>query len=87
MLLLKTCSIVRLQFRGYQSVISTHSLDPSRATCVTDLSIVNPNAFGRGGLALMYPLSWETGALELVRPDNWLGTTLVVAAAVLMWLV
>jgi hypothetical protein len=40
-----------------------------------------------GGLMLLYPLSWDTWALQLVRPDNWLGTTILVAAAVLVWLV
>jgi hypothetical protein len=40
-----------------------------------------------GGLVLAFPLSWETWQLDLVRPDNWLGTTILVAAAVLMWLV
>jgi hypothetical protein len=39
-----------------------------------------------GGLALLWPLSWETWALQLVRPDNWLGTTILVAAAILVWL-
>jgi hypothetical protein len=36
---------------------------------------------------LLYPLSWDTWALQLVRPDNWLGTTILVAAAVVVWLV
>jgi len=40
-----------------------------------------------GGLALLWPLSWQTWALQLVRPDNWLGTTILVAAALLVWLV
>jgi len=40
-----------------------------------------------GGLMLLYPLSWDTWALQLVRPDNWLGTTILVAAALLVWLV
>ena len=40
-----------------------------------------------GGLALLYPLSWGAWQLHLVRPDNWLGTTILVAAAVLVWLV
>jgi hypothetical protein len=40
-----------------------------------------------GGLALLWPLSWETWALQLVRPDNWLGTTILVAAAIFVWLV
>jgi len=31
-----------------------------------------------GGLMLLYPLSWDTWALQLVRPDNWLGTTILV---------
>jgi hypothetical protein len=39
-----------------------------------------------GGLALLYPLSWNAWHLDLVRPDNWLGTTILVAAAILMWL-
>lgn len=34
-----------------------------------------------GGLVLLYPLSWGVWALQLVRPDNWLGTTILVAAA------
>jgi hypothetical protein len=40
-----------------------------------------------GGLALLWPLSWQTWALQLVRPDNWLGTAILVAAAILVWLV
>jgi len=40
-----------------------------------------------GGLALLWPLSWQTWALQLVRPDNWLGTTILVAAAIIVWLV
>jgi hypothetical protein len=40
-----------------------------------------------GGLVLAFPLSWETSRLDLVRPDNWLGTTILEAAAVLMWFV
>jgi hypothetical protein len=40
-----------------------------------------------GGLVLAFPLSWETWQLDLVRPDNWLGTTILVAAAFLLWLV
>jgi len=40
-----------------------------------------------GGLVLAYPLSCETWQLDLVRPDNRLGTTILVAAAVLIWLV
>lgn len=40
-----------------------------------------------GGLALLWPLSWQTWALQLVRPDNWLGTTILVAAAIFVWLV
>ena len=40
-----------------------------------------------GGLASAWPLSWEIWALQLVRPDNWLGTTTLVAAALLVWLV
>ncbi len=40
-----------------------------------------------GGLALLWPLSWGTWALQLVRPDNWLGTTILVAAAIIVWLV
>jgi len=40
-----------------------------------------------GGLVLAFPLSWETWQLDLVRPDNWLGTTILVAAAFLVWLV
>lgn len=39
------------------------------------------------GLVLLYPLSWQTWQLGLVRPDNWLGTTILVAVAVLVWLV
>jgi fumarate reductase subunit D len=38
-----------------------------------------------GGLVLLYPLSWQTWALQLVRPDNWLGTTILVAAAFLVY--
>jgi hypothetical protein len=38
-----------------------------------------------GGLALLYPLSWGTWQLHFVRPDNWLGTTILVAAAVLVY--
>lgn len=38
-----------------------------------------------GGILFLYPLSWETWQLQLVRPDNWLGTTILVAAAVLLW--
>jgi hypothetical protein len=38
-----------------------------------------------GGLTLLYPLSWETWQLQLVRPDNWLGTAILVAAAVLVY--
>jgi hypothetical protein len=38
-----------------------------------------------GGMALLYPLSWETWALQLVRPDNWLGTTILVVAALLVY--
>jgi hypothetical protein len=40
-----------------------------------------------GGLMLLYPLSWNAWHLDLVRPDNWLGTTILVAAAILVWLV
>jgi hypothetical protein len=40
-----------------------------------------------GGLMLAYPLSWEMWQLDLVRPNNWLGTTILVAGAVLVWLV
>ena len=36
---------------------------------------------------LAYPLSWEMWQLDLVRPNNWLGTTILVAGAVLVWLV
>jgi hypothetical protein len=38
-----------------------------------------------GGLVLLYPLSWQTWQLQLVRPDNWLGTTILVAVAVLIY--
>ena len=38
-----------------------------------------------GGLVLLYPLSWETWQLDLIRPDNWLGTTILVGTAVLVW--
>lgn len=38
-----------------------------------------------GGLMLLYPLSWGAWQLQLVRPDNWLGTTILVAAAVLVY--
>jgi len=40
-----------------------------------------------GGLMLLNPLSWNAWHLDLVRPDNWLGTTILVAAAILVWLV
>ena len=40
-----------------------------------------------GGVALLYPLSWNTWHLDLVRPNNWLGTTILVVAAILVWLV
>jgi hypothetical protein len=40
-----------------------------------------------GGLALLFPLSWETWALQLVRLDNWLGTTIPVAAALFVYAV
>ena len=40
-----------------------------------------------GGLVLAFPLSWEMWQLDLVRPNNWLGTTILVTVAVLMWLV
>ena len=40
-----------------------------------------------GGLMLLYPLSWGTWQLQLVRPDNWLGTTILVAAALLVYVV
>jgi len=40
-----------------------------------------------GGLVLLWPLSWSTRQLGLVRPDNWLGTTILVAAAALVWFV
>ena len=36
---------------------------------------------------LLYPLSWNAWHLDLVRPNNWLGTTILVAAAILVWLV
>lgn len=39
-----------------------------------------------GGLVLLYPLSWETWQLDLVRPDNWLGTTILVTVAIVVWL-
>ena len=39
------------------------------------------------GLVLLYPLSWATWQLDLVRPDNWLGTTILVAVAALVWVV
>jgi hypothetical protein len=38
-----------------------------------------------GAFMLLYPLSWETWALQLVRPDTWLGTTMLVAAALLVY--
>jgi len=38
-----------------------------------------------GGLMLLYPLSWKTWQLQLVRPDTWLGTTILVATAVLVY--
>jgi hypothetical protein len=37
------------------------------------------------GLVLLYPLSWSNWHLDLVRPDNWLGTTILVAAALLVF--
>jgi hypothetical protein len=40
-----------------------------------------------GGLALLWLLSWQTWALQLVQPDHWLGTTILVAAAIIVWLV
>lgn len=40
-----------------------------------------------GGLTLLYPLSRGTWQLQLVRPDNWLGTTILVATAILVRLV
>ncbi|MGZ4849157.1 MAG: metal-dependent hydrolase [Halobacteriota archaeon] len=40
-----------------------------------------------GGLMLAFPLSWETWQLDLVRPNNWLGNTILAAGAVLLWLV
>ena len=40
-----------------------------------------------GGLVLLYPLSWETWQLDLIRPNNWLGTTILVGAAALVWCV
>ena len=40
-----------------------------------------------GGLVLLYPLSWETWTLDLIRPNNWLGTTILVGAAALVWCV
>jgi len=39
-----------------------------------------------GGLVLLYPLSWNAWHLDLVRPNNWLGTMILVAAAILVWL-
>jgi len=38
-----------------------------------------------GGIMFLYPLSWETWQLQLVRPDNWLRTSIMVAAAVLVY--
>jgi LexA-binding, inner membrane-associated putative hydrolase len=38
-----------------------------------------------GGLMLLYPLSWNMWHLDLVRPDNWLGTTILVAVAILVY--
>jgi len=52
---------------------------------VTDVSIVHPNVFVRCGLTLLYPLSCETRTLQLVQPDNWLGATILVAVAVLVY--
>jgi hypothetical protein len=48
-----------------------------------DVILINTS----GGLVLLYPLSWNTWHLDLVRPDNWLGTTILVAAAILVWFV
>lgn len=40
-----------------------------------------------GGVAVVFPLSWETWHLDLIRPNNWLGTTILVIAALIVWLV
>jgi len=40
-----------------------------------------------GGLMLAYPLSWGMWQLDLVRPNNWLGTTVLLIVAILVWLV
>ena len=40
-----------------------------------------------GGLFLAFPLSWEVWQLDLIRPNNWLGTTILVTAAIVVWLV
>jgi hypothetical protein len=40
-----------------------------------------------GGLALLYPFTWETWHFDLIRPNNWLGTTMLVRGAVVLWLV
>jgi hypothetical protein len=34
-----------------------------------------------GGLALLYPFTWETWHFDLIRPNNWLGTTMLVSGA------
>ena len=43
------CSSLR---GGCQIVSSTHEVSPSKATCVTDVSIVHPNVFFRCGLVI-----------------------------------
>ena len=34
-----------------------------------------------GGLALLYPFTWETWHFDLIRPNNWFGTTMLVSGA------
>ncbi len=53
---------------------------------VTHYALDAPLISVTGGLFLAFPLSWETWQLDLVRPDNWIGTTILVAAAALVWL-
>ena len=40
-----------------------------------------------GGLALLYPFTWETWHFDLIQPNNWLGTTMLVSGAVVLRLV
>lgn len=47
-----------------------------------DVLLINVSA----GLVLLYPFSWERWQLDLVRPDNWVGTTILVTVAIVAWL-